>query len=94
MSPNFSATTMKQEKSSPDDWRCAGWDEPVRNRMRSARAMTFREKLMWLESATKTARALMTAPAGEPPAYVRGQLRRASDTPMNDHSGTAPTQHE
>ena len=62
-----------------DEWKCDGWEEPVKDRIRAAQAMSFREKLIWLEAATKTARHLMNAPVGEPPAYARKPLRAVAE---------------
>lgn len=64
-----------------DDWRCDGWNEPVRDQMNATKAMTLRERLIWLENATKTARFLRNAPIGEPPPYARKNPLVVAETP-------------
>ncbi len=64
---------MEQDKRSADAWKCGGWDDAVESRRELTRAMSFRERMLWLERVTTFARRLEASPtvAGPSDVHVR-----------------------
>jgi len=52
----------RRELPPGDDWESATWEGAARATLRRSAAMTFRERLQWLEEATQLAVAFSQAP--------------------------------
>jgi hypothetical protein len=61
----------RREVPPGDDWESGTWEGAARATLRRSAAMTFRERLQWLEEATRLAVAFSQAPHSPLSAVVR-----------------------